>query len=123
MTTTDTAVQHEALTLFCVMSPWNRNDSEEATFEAKVWAKDHDDACRELAYSMANSKGLSEEATEAWVQKHLDSTAGLMVVLPVAETIKSDLAELLAGHSGTMDDSAKADLATIMEILARRAQK
>jgi hypothetical protein len=44
----------------------------------------------------------------------------MMVVLPVSETLKGDIQELLEGPEGQFDAAAKADFETIMAILAKR---
>lgn len=107
------------------MSPWHNRDPEQGTYEAKVWAVDEDDAKYQLASLMAddNDSGCeSDEEREEWAKAHVDNTGHLMVVLPVIETVKDDLLELLRGPTGDADESVNADLAAILAILGKRCK-
>lgn len=114
-----------ALQLFCVMSPWHNQDPEQGTFEEKVWAEDDEAAKRELAVCMAacaDSGCKTDQERAGWVEDHLLNTGHLMVALPVIETVRSDLLDLLRGPTEETNEAVKADLEAILAILGKRCK-
>lgn len=110
-------------TLFCVMIPWNPNNSEEGTYETNVWATNHDDAERQVAEEMADHSDSGCETDEErtnFAQNLIDS--GLSVVTDVSEKVKKDVHELLAGPNGDLNGQAKEDYETIVALLAKNRQ-
>lgn len=106
-------------TLFCVMLPWNPNDSEEGTYETNVWAANADEAERLVAEEMADHSDSGCETDEErtkFAQNLIDS--GLSVITEVTEKVKSDVRDLLAGPGGDLEGQAKEDYETIVALLA-----
>lgn len=113
---------HGGLKLFSVMSPWHRRDSEQGTFEELVWAASTDAAYDELVARMAacdDSGCETDEERAKWIEEHTEACGNLMVALPVAETVKDELRQLLAGPEGVLTDGAAADLAQILKVLGK----
>lgn len=111
-------------TLFCVMIPWNSNNSEEGTYETNVWATNYDEAGRQVAYEMAEhpDSGCETEAERETFAKNLIDS-GLSVITEVSAKVKSDVHELLAGPNGDLKGQAKEDYETIVALLAKHQQK
>lgn len=123
-TSTNDAASKESpkLKLYVVMSPWHNRDPEMGTFEEKVWARNEDDACRELAVRMAqcgDSGCETEEETSKWVEDHLEACQDLMEVVQVSYTVTDDIGELVKGPSGQLDAAGQADYDAIMSILSK----
>jgi hypothetical protein len=114
------------LKLYRVMSPWNSNDAEEGTYESSVWAIDEDDALSALAYLMADDSASgcdTDEEKAQWVKEHLEYTQHLMVVTSVAESIRNNIREILAGPDGDFNEEASRVYESIMEALGGRDEK
>lgn len=114
------------LRLLSVMSPWHVRNAEQGTFEELVWATDDDDAKRALATRMAqcgDSAGDTDDEVAQWVDAHLDSTAHLMVVRDVSESLLSEIRELVSGPDGCLSTQAQEDYRAITTTLAKHLRK
>jgi hypothetical protein len=110
------------LKLYLVTSPWHPRDREMGTYCDKVWARDSNDAARELALLMAQEEDSSCETDEemaAWAKKHLEGCKDYMDIVDVSATVVNDIRELLAGPEGELEPGAKSDFEAIKKLLAK----
>ena len=115
------AEQQAPLQLFSVELDWNPSNDEEGTYASQVWAKDEDDAIRELATEMAehsDSGCETQEARDKFIQRTIES-ADPYAAVRVSDEIVSGLTGLLKGPTGEMTDESQKDLDAIMGVLGK----
>lgn len=111
----------ELLTLYSVTLFWGAPDSDEGDYCNSTWAPSREQAIRNIAEEMGNSreKEFETEAERLAYVESLIAEAGPYVAEAVMDRTKQDLEMLLKGPNEKMTAQSQEDFEAICKILAK----
>ena len=107
--------------LFCVTLDWNPSNSEEGDYQSNIWARDEEEAIRNIAEEMADSGDVTFESDAdrtAFIKTLIDG-AGPYSAVEVASGVLSDVHELMTAGADGLSPEAVADFKAVAAILAK----
>lgn len=111
------------LQLFTVTLDWNASDSSQGDYQVNSWALNPDQAILNVAEEMADHEdsGLEENDEEGRAEfiNSIVENAGPYAVTTVANVVLSNVHDLLAGPTCTLEGEAAKDYEAIKTILMK----